>query len=189
MAAHRQNLENLAAALAASLHRWIALASCRSAVARNVHNWAWSFFRGVRVCGYVLDIRVDDLDPIAEAAFNAYLSDVHDASWQGLVDTWQGLSVNPRTCPRENMPRLCTYNACFARPATIHRRTIFRLALSNKCVQTLLRFRLGCHNLPRDVRSRTAVPRSQKICPVCHVGHPGNEFHLVFRVSGLTAYS
>ena len=110
---------------------------------------------------------------------------MHDANWRGLAATWQELSVTPRTCPRDNMPRLCTYNAWFARSATVHRKTIFRLALSDKCVQTLLRFRLGCHNLPRDVGSRTAVPRSQRFCTVCHGGQPGDEFHLVFECQGL----
>ena len=175
----------LAAAPAASLYRRIALASCRSALTRNVHNWAWSFYRGVRACKYMLDIRVDDLDPIAEATFKSYRSDVHDATWQALLATWQGLSVNPRTCPRDNMPRLCTYNAWFARPAVTHRKVIFRLPLSNKCVQSLLRFRLGCHNLPRDVGSRTAIPRSQRFCHVCSVGQPGDEYHLVFECRGL----
>ena len=115
----------------------------------------------------MLDIRVDDLDPIAEATFKSYRSDVQDAAWQALLATWQGLSVNPRTCPRDNMPRLCTYNAWFARPAVTHRKVIFRLPLSNKCVQSLLRFRLGCHNLPRDVGTRTAIPRSQRFCHAC----------------------
>ena len=143
------------------------MASCKSVLARNVHNWVWSFYRGVRACGYMLDIRVDDLDPIADATFKTYLSALHDATWEGLLATWQGLSVNPRTCSSGNKPRLCTYNAWFARPATIHRKVIFRLALSNKCVQGFLRFRLGCHNLPRDVGSRTAVPRSQRFCHEC----------------------
>ena len=44
----------------------------------------------------------------------------------------------------------------------MHRKTIFRLTLSNKCVQALLGFRLGCHNLPRDVGSRTALPIGHK---------------------------
>ncbi len=82
-----------------------------------------------------MDIRVDDLDPIArQQSVPTSLM----CMMQALVDTWQGLSVNPRTCPREKMPRLCTYNAWFARPATIHCRTIFRLALSNKCMQTYI---------------------------------------------------
>jgi len=56
---------------------------------------------------------------------------------------------------------------------------------SHKCVQALLGFRLGCHNLPRDVGSRTAVPRSQRLCTVCHVGQPGDEYHLVSECQGL----
>jgi len=63
------------------------------------------------------DIRVDDLDPIAEATFKSHLSDLRDPDWQGLPATWQNLSVNPRTCPRDDMPRLCTYTAWFARPS------------------------------------------------------------------------
>ena len=42
---------SLAAAPPASLYRHIALASCRSAVvARNTHDWARFFYRGVRAC-------------------------------------------------------------------------------------------------------------------------------------------
>ena len=188
VAAHCQILEQLScctSSLEASLYRRIALASCQSAVARNAHSWAWSFYRGVCACQYTLDIRVDDLDPIAEATFKSYRNDLHDAAWQGLLATWQGLSVNPRTCPRDNMPRLCTYNAGIARPAAQHRQITFRLALSNKCVQAFLRFELGCHNLPRDVGSRTAVPRSQRFCHVCNVGQPGDDYHLVFECRGL----
>lgn len=95
---------SLAAAPATSLYRRIALASCRLAVARNVHNWAWAFYRAVRAIGYMWDIRVGDMDAIAEATFEAYLFDVHDSGWQGLLTTWQRLSVNPRTCPWGNMP-------------------------------------------------------------------------------------
>jgi len=95
------------------------------------------------------------------------------------------LSVTPRTSPKDKMPRLCTYNAYFAGPATVHRRTLFRLPLSDKCVQTLLRFRLGCHKMPRDVGPGTAVPRSQRLCSVCHAGQPGDDYHLVFECQGL----
>ena len=36
---------------------------------------------------------------------------------------------------------LCIYKACFATPAGVHSKTIFRLALSNKRILTFLRFR------------------------------------------------
>ena len=45
--------------------------------------------------------------------------------------------------------------------------------------------RMGCHNLPRDMGSRTAVPRSQRLCTVCQVGQPGDEYHQVFECQGL----
>jgi len=65
-------------------------------------------------------LRVDDLDPIAEATFKTYLFDVRDANWQRPAACWQELSITPRTCPGVSMPRLCTCNAWFARPATLH---------------------------------------------------------------------
>ena len=83
------------------------------------------------------------------------------------------------------LPRLCTYNAWFARPAGVSQIAIFRLPASNRCVRALLRFRLGCHNLPRDVGSRNAIPRAQRICQICHSGFPGDELHLVFECQGL----
>jgi len=107
----------------------------------------------IEVCVLVdtcLTLRVDELDPIAEVTFNSLMRDHRDVGWQGLTMKWQDLSVNPRTCPRGNMPRLYTYDAWSARPATTHCKTIFKLALSNKSVQALPRFRMGCHNLPRD---------------------------------------
>jgi len=55
------------------------------------------FYRGVHGCGYMLGIRirVDNLDPIAEATFSSYLHGLHDADWQRLTASWQDLSVNP----------------------------------------------------------------------------------------------
>ena len=40
-------------------------------------------------------------------------------------------------------------------------------------VRSLLRFRTGCHGLPRDLGSRAQVPRSQRLCTLCHDG-PGD---------------
>ena len=176
---------SLAASPADSLYRRIALASCCSAITKNVHNWAWSLYRGVRACGYLWDLRVDDLDTIAQATFHSRLADLYEAKWRRHVTAWQGLSANPRTCPTGLMPRLCTYNAWFARPAHVHHMAVFRLRLSNRSVQALLRFRLGCHNLPRDIGSRNAVPRSERTCQICNSGLPGDELHVVFECQGL----
>ena len=46
--------------------------------------------------------------------------------------------------------RLCTYKNWFARPAGRHARSLLDLPLSLRCMQRLLRFRMGCHKLPRD---------------------------------------
>ena len=43
----------------------------------------------------MLDIRVDDLDPIAKTPFKTYLSVLHDVTWPGLLATWQGLFIIP----------------------------------------------------------------------------------------------
>ena len=106
----------------------------------------------------MLDIRVDDLVPIAEATFSS------DADWQRLIANWRDLYVNPRTCLREKRPRLCTFNACVARPASIHSKTVFRIPLFKiKCVHAILRFRKGCHNLPQDVGRKPEVSRSDLV--------------------------
>ena len=45
--------------------------------------------------------------------------------------------------------------------------------LSAGCVQSLLRFRLGCHNLPWDLGRRQVVPRLHRICTLCAGEHLG----------------
>ena len=62
---------------------------------------------------------------------------------------WDNLDICPRTCPTKDS-RLCTYKNWFARPADCYARSFLDLPLSMRCMQRLLRFRLGCHKLPRD---------------------------------------
>ena len=78
-------------------------------------------------------------------------------------------------------------DAWFTRPVSIHRKSRFRLALSNRCLQPILRFRMGCPNLPSDVGSRPEVPtgRSQRLCLLCHIGRPGDKIHLVLECQAL----
>jgi len=138
---------------------------------------------GVR--GYMLDIRVDDLDPIAEATFSSHLRDSCDADWQRLIANWQDLYVNPRTPPPS---KLCTY---LTRPIGIHSETIFRLALLHRCIKAILKFKTGCHNLPRDMGRRTEVSSLEILghrgfAHSYHIGQPGDIYHLV---SVLAAHS
>ena len=169
----------LAAAPSGNLYRRIAVASSRSAVSQNVRNWAWSFCRSLQAVGYTFQIRADDLDPIAECTFDIKLKAKYDA-------VWQDLPFSPRTCPSQGAS-LCTYDAWFARPSHIHPKTIFRLPLSAGCVQSLLRFRLGCHNLPWDLGRRQGVPRLHRVCTLCAGEHLGDEQHVVFECPGLQA--
>ena len=167
----------LAAAPTDNLYRRIAVASSRSAVSHNLHNWAWSFCRSLQSIGYTFQLRADDLDPVAECTFDMKLKAKYDAVWQNLPSS-------PRTCPSQGAS-FCTYAAWFARPAHIHPKTIFRLQLSAGCVQTLLRFRLGCHNLPWDLGRRQGVGRLHRVCTLCAGGNPGDEHHVVFECPGL----
>ena len=167
----------LAAAPTNNLYRRIAVASSRSAVSRNLHNWAWSFCRSLQDIGYTFQLRADDLDPIVECTFDMKLKAKYDAVWKNLPSS-------PRTCPSQGAS-LCTYAAWFARPAHIHPKTIFRLPLSAGCVQTLLRFRMGCHNLPWDLGRRQGIGRLHRVCTLCAGGHPGDEQHAVFECPGL----
>ncbi len=167
----------LAAAPIGDLYRRIAIASCRSALSQNVRNWAWSLCRSLQGIGYTFQIRADDLDLVVEHTLDIKLKAKYDAIWQDLP-------FSPRTCPSQGAS-LCTYGAWFARPAHIHPKAIFRLPLSAGCVQTLLRFRMGCHNLPWDLGRRQGIPRLHRVCTLCAGENPGDEQHVVFECPGL----
>ena len=71
----------LAAAPTSNLYRRIAVASSRSAVSQNLHNWAWSFCRSLQGLGYTFQIRADGLDPIVERTFDMKLKAKYGAVW------------------------------------------------------------------------------------------------------------
>ena len=47
------------------------------------------------------------------------------------------------------------------------------------CMQLLLRFRMGCHRLPRDTGCCLSVPRLNKFCTLCQQGVLGDKKHIV----------
>ena len=47
-------------------------------------------------------------------------------------------------------------------------------------MRVFLRFRMGCHGLPKDVGRRTATPRMQRVCQQCDLNEVGDEQHLIF---------
>ena len=52
------------------------------------------------------------------------------------------------------------------------------------CMQRFLRFHTGCHGLPKDIGSKSGVPRHQRVCQLCGTGF-GDELHLVFECAAM----
>lgn len=163
---------SLAALPATHLYKRFALHACRGAIIGNVQNWAYHMFKGIRTLGYDLPIRLDALTVIDLPKVKQLLS-------QRQASAWLNLDYCPRTCP-SHKARLCTYASWFARPPTVPRRSLLNLPLSMRCLHRFLRFRMGCHSLPRDVGSWTGVPRSERHCTLCATSTVGDEQHLVF---------
>ena len=131
-------------------------------------------FRAVRATGYELGIRADDMDIIDITAFKQHITQQRDS-------VWDGLDVCPRTCP-SHKARCCTYFRWFARPPDKHARSLLDIPVSAACLKGLLRFRMGCHRLPRDAGSwaRPQVPRLERVCQLCATGVLGDERHVIF---------
>ena len=130
--------------------------------------------RTIRGTGYDLFIRQDDMDHIDIQVLFSHLGQRREA-------VWDDLDICPRTCPTEDS-RPCTYNKnWFARPGGRHARSLLDLPLSMHCMrmQRLLRFRMGCHKLPRDTGCWLRVPRRNRFCRLCQLGALGGEKHLV----------
>ena len=165
-----------------TFYKIIALDCCKDAVAALRHNWAWSMFKAIRTTGYELNIRVDDMDTIDIVALRQHLTQQRDAIWDGL-------DICPRTCPSQKA-RCCTYSRWFARPLGTHARSLLDIPVSAACMKSLLRFRMGCHRMPRDEGSwaRPSVPRLQRVCRLCTTGTLGDEKHLVFECPELQCF-
>ena len=139
-------------------------------MSRHVH-------AAVCLIGYQLNIRCDDLDHIDMSALSLMLRQRRDA-------VWDGLDICPRTCPSFNA-KLCTYATWFARPVEKHARSLLDLPVSRRCMQRFLRFRMGCHRLPRDTGAWVGIPRLQRVCNICQHRTIGDEKHLVFECPAL----
>jgi len=154
------------------LYSRIAVSACHSAVTSSVKNWAWFMFKSIRGLGYDMNIRIDSMDSLD-------LSLVTQLLQRRTGAVWQGLDYCPRTCPSAKA-RLCTYNAWFARLPGKSASAILGLPVSVRCMQRFLRFRMGCHGLPRDTGSWTRTPRSTRTCQLCSLTSLGDEKHFVF---------
>ena len=54
-----------------------------------------------------------------------------------------------------------------------------------RCMQRLLRFRMGCHKLPRDTGCWPRMPRLNGFCTLWHQGVLGDENHLMYECPAL----
>lgn len=163
---------SIAALPSTHLYKRIALHACHTAVTASVKNWAYYIFKGIRRLGYDLAIRIDALDIID-------MSKVKQLLAKRQTDVWQHLDFCPRTCP-SSKARLCTYACWFAQLSGLKRQSLLNLPLSMRCMHRFLRFRMGCHSLPRDVGSWTNVPRADRLCTLCDSSALGDEKHLIF---------
>ena len=159
------------------LYRRIALFACHAAVTSSVRNWAWYMFKSIRDLGYDMTIRIDSMDTLD-------LSRVLQLLHRRSEVVWHALDYCPRTCPSAKA-RLCTYQAWFARLPGKSAAAILSLPLSVRCLQRFLRFRMGCHGLPRDTGSWTHTPRTARTCQLCSLHSLGDEKHLVFECPAL----
>ena len=57
--------------------------------------------------------------------------------------------------------------------------------VTSNYLQRSLRFRTGCHGLPKDIGSQSGVPRHQRVCQLCGTGF-GDEMHLAFGCASMT---
>ena len=73
---------------------------------------------------------------------------------------------------------LCTYHRWSARIGPVSQPN--HLALSDKSLRRLFRFRLGAHSLPVKMGRRLRMARVAHVCPLCPGMHLGDERHYVF---------
>ena len=136
----------------------IALDAVMLALQRHVRNWVHDLRHSLSVVDYNMHL---DL----AAMHNIDISELRICLSAHLARAWTDLAPNPRACPTAGA-RLCTYLRWFARP-TNSKADLLRLPLPRKAMVGFLRFRTGCHALPNVIGTRTGVPRSQRLCPLC----------------------
>jgi hypothetical protein len=137
----------------------------------------WASSRGSRLecsaVGLDLGSSIDILRPI-DVTFAM-------SQWHVAQEAGANISEDPRSCPSSGAA-LCTYQRWFRRGPTqehVLGGSLHGHARSSSRAHQLLRFRLGCHSLPRVVGRRTGIPRHLRHCALCNQG-VGDEKHLVF---------
>ena len=156
-------------------HKRLAIDAVRLAVQSGVHNWVHGLRRALFSVGYYMQLAVGVMHEID-------IGDLRGCLAAQLAHAWEDVSVNPRLCPTEGA-RLCTYLRWFSCPDSSPKR-LLRLPLPRRAMVSLLRLRTGCHSLPNIAGSWEAVPRSQRLCPLCE-GPYADERHALLECPAL----
>lgn len=162
----------LSSAPEGSLQRAVALSDWDDAVSRNVNNWAGSLQGHLSDLGYNFRINRHRMFPIDVSA----ALECHDARER---QCWADCDVCPRTCHSVGAA-LCKYQRWFALPDGATHNPFFRLPLTLRQAYKVVRFRLGCHELPITAQRNQRLPRPQRLCSHCDQRALGDEFHMLF---------
>ena len=171
----QQNHDTQGVVGGSDFYRALLQGAVQLAVRDGVRNWVKGLLDALEHAGYHPQLVVEELQVIDVAQLAVALR-------RQRQDVWDAVDICPRTTRSEGA-RLCTYARWFRRPAW-RASSVLQLPLTQGSMQRLLRFRTGCHGLPRDVGGHQGVPRHQRICPLC-AGGLGDEMHLVFECTAL----
>ena len=169
---------NLTALRETSLFRKVLIDGCVNAEFLGVRNWVWEFQATLEKYGYVVHRSCVSLVPIERSCFQVLLR-------LELDQPFQGLDVDPRTCPSSGV-MCCTYARWFTRPKGLCK-SFLNVPVPISLVRRFIQFRTGSHCLPVVLGRFQAVPRSQRLCTVCSMNVVCDEFHVVFECPALLA--
>ena len=155
-----------------SLHREILKDNVQDALAKpSSANWAAQVVKHVRSLGLPAPFAHDGTVLSDKSSFRRHAAG-------NFREVWQGLHASPKSAPSKGA-KLCTYHRWFACIGPVPE-PYFQLALSDRCMRRLFRFRLGAHTLPIQMGRRLRMARVARICPLCPGMYVGDERHYVF---------
>ena len=148
-----------AAQLAAVSDRAMAQNAVQLMQVTGTKGWVAGLSKALQTAGYAF--QPQHLQGIDIGRLQALLTD-------GRQRVWDDLDICPRTAPLQGA-RQCTYKRWFRKPSWAGASPL-TLPLTPAALQRFLRFRTGCHGLPKDIGSQSGVPRHQRVCQLCGTG-------------------